>query len=272
MDIGNLKLVNQAQRAFYAWNVLIEHAKARRSITYGELAAAIGIHHRPIRYVLGLIQEHCLTEKLLPLTILVTDRKGQIGSGFSAYDLNRLAEGLEAVFGFAWQSIENPFAFAADGSVYGSLINELATNPSSSGEVMRLVKSRGMAQVMFRDALLRCYDSRCAFTEATFVEGLEACHIVPWSVCAPEHRLDVRNGILLNSLHHSLFDKDWITIDLEHHIRFADPQMTEEPYTAFDKVISVDLHLKKMRLPSKPELAPGSDFIEKHHADRGWVF
>lgn len=265
-------MVNQAQRAFHAWNVLIECAMARRSITYGALATAIGIHHRPIRYVLGLIQEHCLTEKLLPLTILVTDRKGQIGSGFSAYDLNRMEEGLDAVYSFAWQVIENPFAFAADGSVYGGLINELATNPSSAGEVMRLVKSRGMAQVMFRDALLRCYDYRCAFTETSFVEGLEACHIVPWSICAPEHRLDVRNGILLNSLHHSLFDKDWITIDLEHRIWFADSEMTEEPYSAFDKMISVDLHLKKMRLPSKLALAPGAEFIEKHHADRGWCF
>jgi putative restriction endonuclease len=263
-------LVNQAQRAFDAWNVLVDCARNRRTISYGELAGAIGIHHRPIRFVLGLIQDHCLVEKLQPLTILVTDRKGGIGAGFSAYDLGRRKEGEEAVFGFPWQTIENPFTFAADGNRYDSLIVDLSNDPSTSGDVMRLVKSRGMAQVMFRDALLRCYEFSCAFTGTTFVEALEACHIVPWAMCEPEDRLDVRNGILLNSLHHSLFDNDWITIDLDHLIHFSDPEMTAEPYTAFDKQISVELHGKKMRLPKNLELAPGANFIQRHHDDRGW--
>jgi len=263
-------LINQAQRAFDAWNVLVDCAKNRRAISYGMLAGAIGIHHRPIRFVLGLIQEHCLAEKLLPLTILVTDRKGVIGSGFSAYDLSQSEEGRDAVYGFPWQTIENPFSFAADGSRYESLIVNLSNDPSTSGDVMRLVKSRGMAQVMFRDALLRCYEFSCAFTETSFVEALEACHIVPWAICAPEERLDVRNGILLNSLHHSLFDKDWITIDLQHRIHFSDPEMEAEPYSVFDKQISVALHGKKMRLPRNHNLAPGAEFIQKHHSDRGW--
>jgi putative restriction endonuclease len=64
LNIGFLKLVNQAQRAFDAWNVLVDCARNRRTISYGELASAIGIHQRAIRFVLGLIQEHCLIERL----------------------------------------------------------------------------------------------------------------------------------------------------------------------------------------------------------------
>ncbi|WEK09406.1 MAG: HNH endonuclease signature motif containing protein [Candidatus Pseudomonas colombiensis] len=263
-------MVNQAQRAFHAWNQLVRCAAERATITYGALGAAIGIHHRPIKYVLGLIQEHCLTEGLPPITILATDRNGRIGRGFFAFDLDRLAEGLDTVYNHSWQTIENPFFFAADGQRYEKIVTELATTPSRAGDVMCLVKSRGMAQVMFRDALLQCYGNRCAFTGMSFSEALEACHIVPWSVCSPEQRLDVRNGILLNSLHHALFDKGWITIDLDHRIHFADPEMLVEPYSDFDKVISVDLHGKQMRLPKDPALVPAVEFIQKHHAGQGW--
>lgn len=204
------------------------------------------------------------------MTILVTDKKGVIGAGFSAYDLSRRQEGQEAVLEFSWQTIENPFCFAADDSFYDRLIMNHSNDPSTSVRRHAIGKSRGMAQVMFRDALLRCYEFSFAFTGTTFVEALEACHIVPWVMCEPEDRLDVRNGILLDSLHHSLFDKDWITIDSGHRIHFSDPEMTAEPYPAFDKQISVELHGKNMCLPKNLELAPGADFIQRHHSDRGW--
>ncbi|BBI60192.1 hypothetical protein HSBAA_14980 [Vreelandella sulfidaeris] len=45
--------VNQVERAFRAWPVLTGVAKQRGTITYGELGAAIGVHHRAIRYVLA---------------------------------------------------------------------------------------------------------------------------------------------------------------------------------------------------------------------------
>jgi putative restriction endonuclease len=31
----------------------------RRTITYADLGARIGVHHRAIRYVLGPIQDYC---------------------------------------------------------------------------------------------------------------------------------------------------------------------------------------------------------------------
>jgi hypothetical protein len=41
--------INQEERAFKAWNVLIEVAKSPKGdITYGELVKRIDVHHREI--------------------------------------------------------------------------------------------------------------------------------------------------------------------------------------------------------------------------------
>lgn len=262
--------VNHAQRAFKAWAVLTDRAKKRTTITYAELGAAIGIHHRPVRYVLALIQDYCMAEGLPPLTILVVNQKGLPGSGFIAYDVERFEEGKQSVYSRDWGALENPFQYASDGHRYDEIVLTLATSPDSSSEVMRLVKSRGMAQVMFRDALLKCYEHSCAFTGLTFPEALEACHIVPWSLCSVGQRVDVRNGVLLNSLHHRLFDRGWITITEDHRIWFSDPSMKAEPYSAFDRSVSVDLHGKKMRLPKSAELYPSPELLRESHRIYEW--
>ncbi len=68
-------MVNQYQRAAIVWQVLTETAARRSKITYVQLAHYFGIHPRPIRYVLGVIQDHCMDEKLPPLTILVVNQR-----------------------------------------------------------------------------------------------------------------------------------------------------------------------------------------------------
>jgi putative restriction endonuclease len=74
------------------------------------------------------------------------------------------------------------------------------------------VKSRGVQQILFRDAVRKAYGWRCAFVGTEFPDALEACHIVPWAYSTPQQRMDVRNGLLLNPLHHRLFDKAYLTI------------------------------------------------------------
>lgn len=73
--------VNQVERAARAWPVLLTVAKSRKTITYGELAEALGIHPRPIRYVLGVIQDYCMAERLPSLTVLAVNKGGQPGAG-----------------------------------------------------------------------------------------------------------------------------------------------------------------------------------------------
>jgi putative restriction endonuclease len=264
--------VNQVERAFRAWPVLIGVAKNHNTITYGELGDAIGVHHRAIRYVLGVIQGYCLEEGLPPLTILIINSSGKPGTGFIAYDLSHFERGLEKVWDFDWQSIGNPFEFSLSGESYNSLVSALSKQPESSGEVYARVKSRGIKQLLFRQALLKAYKEQCAFTDLSFVAGLEACHIVPWSLASDSERLDIRNGILINSFHHKLFDQGLITISTNHEILFYDPKQKDGRYSELDCALTSKLHGQKMRLPFRINQRPLPEYISRHHGIAGWEF
>jgi len=66
MRSAQMGTVNQYERAFRAWPILARVAKEKRKTTYGRLAAALGVHHRVVRYVLSEIQDYCRSEKLPP--------------------------------------------------------------------------------------------------------------------------------------------------------------------------------------------------------------
>ena len=261
--------VNQVERAFRAWPVLVGTAMSRSTITYGELGAEIGVHYRAIRYVLSVIQDYCLEEGLPPLTILIINSSGKPGTGFIAYDLSYFEKGLEKVWKFDWNSIKNPFEFSQS---YESLVATLSKQPESSGDVYAIVKSRGVKQLLFRQALLKAYNSRCAFTDISFVAGLEACHIVPWAMASDSERLDIRNGILINCFHHKLFDQGTITISTKHEIVFCDPKQKDGEYSQLDSVLTSELHGQKMRLPFRVNQRPLPEYISRHHTIAGWEF
>lgn len=262
--------INQVERAFRAWPVLAYCAKQRKTITYAELGSALGVHHRAVRYVLGLLQDYCLEEHLPPITILIVNSTGKPGSGFIAFDLDRMDEGLEQVFSFKWHEMENPFEFANSGESYGTLIDSLVDSPDGSEDVYRLVKSRGIKQILFRDALIHAYSKKCAFTEISFLQALEACHIVPWAQCSSTERMDIRNGILLNSFHHKIFDRGLITISTNYQIIYYDPKANDGKYSKFDHALTTALHGKPMHLPRLIKHRPLPNLIEKHHQLGGW--
>ena len=68
--------VNQHQRAAKAWAILIKVAKQSDFIRYKGLGDKIGVHHRAVRFILAVIQEYCIINKLPPLTILIGDENG----------------------------------------------------------------------------------------------------------------------------------------------------------------------------------------------------
>src|SRR6267142_322654 len=100
-------MTNQAERVYRAWNILTECANQRKLITYKQLGEALSMHHRPVRFILGPIQEYCL-DRLPPLTILVVNQHGVPGSGFIALDTDRFDEGLEEVYAKDWHSGAKP--------------------------------------------------------------------------------------------------------------------------------------------------------------------
>ena len=63
-----------------------------------------------------------------------------------------------------------------------------------------------IGQDVFRSALMDYWNGRCPLTGITDPALLRASHIVPWSDCNDEQRLDVHNGLLLSALWDAAFD------------------------------------------------------------------
>lgn len=262
--------INQSERARLAWDVLAAYAHEHKTITYGQLGAAIGVHHRAIRYVLGPIQDYCLEEDLPPLTILVNNTAGIPGTGFIAHDRDDLDGGMNAVQLYDWKSIQNPFDFSIQGASFKSLVDDLANSPDDSKDVYALVKTRGLRHLLFRSAVFKAYASRCAFSGIEFAEVLEAAHIVPWSNSTPQQRMDVRNGLVLSSMHHKLFDKGLLTITADYEIKYFDPKGIDREYSKLEKSLTVSLHGKQMLVPRLLKHRPLAENIEQHHQIVGW--
>jgi putative restriction endonuclease len=262
--------VNQVERACRAWPILAQRAASRSTITYGELGKVLGVHHRAIRYVLSVIQDYCIEVRLPPLTILIVNASGLPGTGFIAFDLDNFEEGLEKVYDFDWNGVENPFVFSKYGDSYQSIVTSLIHDPDSASDIYTRIKSRGIKQIIFRDALLKAYSQRCAFTEIALPEALEACHIVPWSQASPGERLDVRNGILLNSFHHKLIDCGYITLTSDYRIVYYDSDEKKRVYSNIDRALTSKLHGNSMHLPHRLIHRPAEEYITRHHQIMGW--
>ena len=262
--------INQAERARLAWDELISVASTRSTTTYGQLGSAIGVHHRAIRYVLSLLQDYCIEARLPPLTILVVNATGRPGTGFIAYDLEDFDQGLELVWGRDWKAVSNPFTFASDGTSYKQLVTVLAHDPDNAKDVYALVKSRGVRHLLFRDALRRVYGRRCAFTGVSIEEALEASHIISWSHATPAQQMDVRNGLLLNSFHHRLFDCAYLTITQDLVIQYCDPKGSEWKHNKIERSLTMAFHGKAMRIPrlKKHRLLP--EYVKRHNELVEW--
>jgi hypothetical protein len=108
--------------------------------------------------------------------------------------------------------------FTADESettevIPGKGVVRVPSPPLGDTETIRPVKQR-RGQAYFRDIVLNNYDNRCALTGLPVRELLVASHIMPWSGHAAE-RLNVKNGISLNRLHDSAFDRHLVSFDDE---------------------------------------------------------
>lgn len=73
------------QRARQAWPILIRAARTTGPMTYGQLGAMMGVHHRVCSYFLSCIQDHCDHERLPALQVLVVNARTRMpGEGFHA--------------------------------------------------------------------------------------------------------------------------------------------------------------------------------------------
>lgn len=266
--------INQYERAMRAWVVLAEVAAARGVITYGDLAAKLGVTNpKACRYFLDPIQSYCLINQIPPLTILVvTKGKKKPGVGFIAHDTEALNEGMAQVWGYDWKKGGNPFDFAESGETLESLTKKLIEDPNTAEVLSSLVRNRGMRQVVFRAALMKAYEGKCALTGLAFTELLEACHIVPWAECTPAQQIDVRNGILLNRLHHRMFDTGYMTIDENYDVHIDQHKSLGWGRDQVRNAIAKDLNGTRIALPARKEHWPDPGLLAKHSESWGWEF
>ena len=262
---------NWDQAAYVIWPELTRAAEKHPTLTYGELAPLIPTNPLSVGLALGPIQAYCMEQKLPPLTALVVGKTtGVPGNGFVAWDVDDLDEGLNAVFHYPWGTKTNPFAGFADGQTEAEFVGQLLSNPDEAGDAYSKIKNRGIAQRIFRKALLEAYERRCCMCANSFETALEAAHIKSWGDCDKSERLDVRNGLLLCCNHHRMFDRGQITIRIDYHIEYCDPRGLDGPYSAIDKMLSIDLHDQRIQLPEKIALFPSTDAIAARRKQDEW--
>jgi putative restriction endonuclease len=261
---------NWYQAAAVLWPVLTNLARERRTATYSELSPLVETNPLSMGLALGPIMFYCLDNRLPPLTAVVVSKDTNVpGGGFTAWDIADLPAALETVFDHPWSKILNPFEAFNDGTRMEDLVDRLVDEPGRSEEIYRLVPDRGVAQALFRKALLASYEG-CCFCGLSFEDALEAAHIVPWAEASRSERLDVRNGLLLCATHHRMFDARLMTLDESCRIQFYDPDEADEPYSDADRSVSSRLHALPAHIPDKSELQPGLEFIRRRRTLDNW--
>ena len=176
-------------------------------------------------------------------------------------------EGRAEVRNHDWTKEPNPFAYASDGTSADALVDQILIAPDATKEVYARVKVRGTQQMIFRRALIKAYNGRCALSGVSFPETLDAAHIIPWSQCSPDQRMNPTNGILMLCCYHRLFDIGILSIDENYCVLFANKNDSE--LSKADQVLVSSLHGKKISLPTNGALWPDISLIRQRNAKIG---
>ncbi|WP_017965638.1 HNH endonuclease [Rhizobium leguminosarum] len=88
-------------------------------------------------------------------------------------------------------------------------------------------------QAQFRAALMQLYKGRCVISRCGIPEILDAAHIVPFSETVT-FRNDRRNGLILRTDIHTLFDKLLLSIHPQSGIVMLSPNLQTSTYRKFE--------------------------------------
>lgn len=248
-----VQAVNHEHRAFQAWDILTEKARQSETTSYQELGEKIGVSSRSCRYFIDPIQKYCLKEKLPPLTSIIMNENSQMEDDFVAWNSDSLEEGQKLVFQYNWSNYPNPFNYASDEEDNMHGLSKALVKGLSPERIYQKVHVRGIAQLVFKQALMEVYDNQCAFCNFKIPEALEAVHIIPWAHASPRERMDLQNGLLLCSNHQKLFERAICSIDEDFTIEM------NHGYTS-------KLSGKSIRLPKKKKHKPSLAYIKKRNA------
>lgn len=146
----------------------------------------------------------------------------------------------------------------------GAPVFEPAAEPERArfGEPV-LIKPR-LGQGAFRITVTDAYQRECAISRGRVLPALEAAHIKPYSL-GGKH--DVRNGILLRTDIHRVFDSGYATIDASGPgFRFVVSDRVKLDFDNGNEYLR--LHGSVLKLPSNPRFAPSREAIRWHNDNR----
>ncbi len=106
--------------------------------------------------------------------------------------------------------------------------NELATDSvalESPGIYREALTKVRIGQGAFRTLITQAYDKKCAISGEKTLPVLEAAHIQPFAEAGPH---SIRNGLLLRSDIHKLFDMSYLTVDATDYRVLVSGRIKEE--------------------------------------------
>lgn len=116
-----------------------------------------------------------------------------------------------------------------------------------------------LGQGTFRVLVTEAYQRRCAITGEHTLPVLEAAHIKPFSKSGPN---STRNGLLLRSDFHKLFDLGFVTVTPELRVEVS-PRIREE---WFNGKSYYRLHGELLAaIPDSPNEHPGDEYLRWHN-------
>jgi len=121
-----------------------------------------------------------------------------------------------------------------------------------------LVRPR-LGQGGFRISVTEAYARRCAATGERTLPVLQAAHIKPFAESGPHQ---VRNGLLLRSDLHILFDHGYVTVDEDHRL-VVSKSIREDFDNGREYYAMSGRHL--VSVPSDPVEQPGREFLSYHN-------
>jgi putative restriction endonuclease len=115
-----------------------------------------------------------------------------------------------------------------------------------------------LGQGTFRIAVTDAYGRACAVTTEHSLPVLEAAHIKPFAEQGPH---TVRNGLLLRSDLHRLFDRGYVTVTPDHRFEVS-PRLKQDfengrTYYA--------MHGKTLQLPTRAQERPDPQLLAWHN-------
>lgn len=89
--------------------------------------------------------------------------------------------------------------------------SSLPTTPTEREQIVQVRLQQGL----FRERIIAKYNGKCVITGISSSKILIAGHIKPWAKSNAAERLDKENGLLLSATYDKLFDKGYISFEID---------------------------------------------------------